>query len=90
MSIPNPQVAGDPHDALLVRLDDALRPLEVAEAITQAGARLLGEHLGANRCAYADVEADEDTFNLTGDYNRDVPRSWDATASRSSATSAFA
>jgi signal transduction histidine kinase len=33
-----------------------------------ATARLLGEHLGADRCAYAEVEADEDTFTITGDY----------------------
>jgi hypothetical protein len=37
------------------------------------GARLLGEYLGADRCAYADVEEDEDTVNLVGDYNRGVP-----------------
>src|SRR4051812_47051187 len=61
------------RDAFLVHLDDATRPLEVPEEITRTAARLLGEHLGVDRCAYADVEADEDTFNLTGDYNRDVP-----------------
>lgn len=60
------------RDSLLMRLDDATRGLTDAEEITQTAARLLGEHLGVNRCAYADVEADEDTFNLTGDYNRDV------------------
>lgn len=60
------------RDALLMRLDDATRGLTDAEEITQTAARLLGEHLGVNRCAYADVEPDEDTFNLTGDYNRDV------------------
>ena len=60
-------------DAFLVRLDDLIRPLELAEELTRAAARLLGEHLDADRCAYADVEGDEDTFNLTGDYNRGVP-----------------
>lgn len=56
----------------LARLDDSTRPLTEALAITQAAAALLGEHLQVNRCAYADVEPDQDTFNLTGDYNRGV------------------
>lgn len=60
------------RDAFLVRLDDATRPLTDPYEITQTAARLLGEHLSVNRCAYADVEPDEDTFNLTGDYNRGV------------------
>jgi PAS domain S-box-containing protein len=61
------------RDRFFVELDDAVRPLTDAEQITSTCARLLGEHLDADRCAYADVEADEDTFNLTGDYNRGVP-----------------
>lgn len=61
------------RDALLVRLDDAVRPLTDPDEITQTAARLLGEHLEISRCAYADVEDDEITFNLVGDYNRDVP-----------------
>ena len=60
------------RDAFLVRLDDAVRPLTDPQEITQVAARLLGEHLDANRCAYADVEPDEDSFNLTGDFNRGV------------------
>jgi hypothetical protein len=42
------------------------------EEITFTAARLLGEHLQVNRCAYACVEADEDTFFLTGNYNSGV------------------
>ena len=57
------------RDAFLVKLDDATRPMVDPHAITQTAAKHLGEHLVVNRCAYADVEADEDTFNLTGDYN---------------------
>lgn len=60
-------------DAFLVRLDDLIRPLELAEEVTGAAAGLLGVHLNADRCAYADVERDEDTFNLTGDFTRGVP-----------------
>jgi|KBSMisStandDraft_5_1062788.scaffolds.fasta_scaffold02747_2 PAS domain S-box-containing protein len=61
------------RDGFLLALEDALRPLMDSAQITATGARLLGEYLGADRCAYADVEEDEDTFNLVGDYNRGVP-----------------
>lgn len=60
-------------DRLLIAVDDATRPLTDSFEITQTSARLLGEALRVNRCAYADVEADHDTFNLTGDYNQGVP-----------------
>ena len=61
------------RDRFLVALDDAVRPLTDADQVTLTAARMLGEHLGADRCAYADVEADQDTFNLSGDYNHGVP-----------------
>ncbi|MBC8108673.1 MAG: PAS domain-containing protein [Anaerolineae bacterium] len=61
--------SSEARDRFLIDLDDAVRPLTDAAAITSTYARLLGEHLAADRCAYADVEADQDTFNLTGDYN---------------------
>jgi PAS domain S-box-containing protein len=60
-------------NAFLVQLDDAVRRLKDPQAITQTAARMLGAHLDVNRCAYADVEDDENTFNLTGDFNRGVP-----------------
>ena len=53
-------------------LDDAVRPLSDAEEITFTAASSLGRHLGANRCAYATVEADENTFLLTGNYTDGV------------------
>ncbi|HEY2342418.1 MAG TPA: ATP-binding protein, partial [Chthoniobacteraceae bacterium] len=56
-----------------VELDDALRPLSDPDQIVAAAARHLGEHLQADRCAYAEVEADEDTFDCTGDHCRGVP-----------------
>lgn len=58
------------RDEFLVALDDAVRSLTDPAAITATYARLLAEQMGVDRCAYADVEADQDTFNLTGDYNR--------------------
>ena len=59
--------------AFLLALDDAVRPLSAPAEITSTCARLLGVHLGVNRCAYAEVDADGDGFALVGDYNRDVP-----------------
>jgi PAS domain S-box-containing protein len=61
------------RDAFLVGLDDATRPLTDPKEIIQTAARLLGEQLQVNRCAYADVEPDQDTFSLTGDYHQGVP-----------------
>jgi PAS domain S-box-containing protein len=58
---------------LLHHIDEAFRKLNEPEAVTLAAAELVGRHLHANRCAYADVEADGDTFNLTGNYNDGVP-----------------
>jgi PAS domain S-box-containing protein len=59
-------------DPFLVSPDTATSALSLPDEIIQTAARLLAEHLNVNRCAYADVEDDEDTFNLTGDYNRGV------------------
>lgn len=58
---------------LLIEMDDVTRPLIDPDEITYTVAAMLGQHLGVNRCAYADVEADQDTFNLTGNYNHGVP-----------------
>jgi PAS domain S-box-containing protein len=65
--------ASEARFRFLAHLDDATRPLNDAQQITVTAARLLAEHLHVSRCAYADVEEDEDTFNLIGDYNRGVP-----------------
>jgi PAS domain S-box-containing protein len=58
---------------LLQQIDDTFRHLDDPRQIALAAAGLWGRHLRVNRCAFADVEADEDTFNLTGDYNSGVP-----------------
>lgn len=71
MNVSTQQVL-DERNRFLVELDDATRSLENPEQITETAARLLGQHLKVNRCAYADVEQDEDTFNLTGNYNDGV------------------
>lgn len=51
-------------------LNLTLRPLSDPEEIMLAAARMLGEHLSADRCAYAEVEADENFLEITGDYTR--------------------
>ena len=61
------------RDRFLVDLDDGVRPLTDAEEITFTAAKALGQLLNVNRCAYATVEEDEDTFVLTGNYNDAVP-----------------
>ncbi len=57
----------------LAALDRALQPVTAPDEVMATTARMLGEHLGADRCAYAEVEADEDHFRITGDYTRGVP-----------------
>jgi PAS domain S-box-containing protein len=56
------------RDRFLVDLEDAVRPLADPAEVTHTCAAMLGRHLGVSRCAYADVEADGDTFNSIGDY----------------------
>jgi PAS domain S-box-containing protein len=54
------------RDRMLVRLDDALRPLADPDEITATAARMLGQYLQVTRCAWAVVDADEDGFVLAG------------------------
>ncbi len=62
------------EDALhfLVDLSSATQALVEPEEILRTTARMLGEHLAVDRCAYAEVE-DEATFVITGDFPRGVP-----------------
>ena len=64
--------SADQRNRFLLQLDDSLRPLIDAGEITLTAATALGRHLGVNRCAYATVEEDEDTFQLIGNYNDGV------------------
>ena len=56
----------------LIELDQTMQPLSEPAELMACAARMLGEHLAVDRCAYAEVEADEDTFVITGDYVRDT------------------
>jgi PAS domain S-box-containing protein len=51
-------------DALAGATRDLSDPFEIM-AVT---ARMVGEHLGASVCAYADMEPDEDGFTIRGDW----------------------
>lgn len=64
--------ATEARQTFLLQLEEAVRPLVHPEEIVATAARSLGEYLKVDRCAYADVEADGDTFNLTGDYCQGV------------------
>ena len=55
---------------LLNRIEHATRPLVDALDVMQVTTQLLGEHLGATRCAYADVEPDNDRFTIRSDWAR--------------------
>ncbi len=54
---------------LLDRVGQATRGLTGATQVMAVTARLLGEYLGATRCAYADVEADNDRFTIRSDWS---------------------
>jgi PAS domain S-box-containing protein len=56
----------------IVDLNEALLPLADPEQMMAVAMRMLGEHLGVDRSAYADVEADEDHFVVIGEYTRGV------------------
>ncbi|KAK6020182.1 hypothetical protein OSTOST_14168, partial [Ostertagia ostertagi] len=58
------------RQAFLLRLSDALRPLQDAQAIKRRATRLLGEQLGANRAFYAEVQGDE--WLVVKGYEQDV------------------
>ncbi|MGH9754374.1 MAG: PAS domain S-box protein, partial [Blastocatellia bacterium] len=58
-----------------VDLNQALRPLADPEEIMAAAARMLGEYLGVDRCAYAEVETNEKYLYITNEYARgEIPK----------------
>lgn len=64
--------AGARRDRFLAELAAATQPLTAPAELMETTARLLALHLGASRCAYAEVEQ-EDTFVITGNYGPTVP-----------------
>ncbi|MER6799552.1 PAS domain S-box protein, partial [Amycolatopsis mediterranei] len=57
----------------LAGFERGLQELDDAEDVMAYAARSLGEHLGADRCAYAEAEADEDHFLMSGDHATGLP-----------------
>ncbi|MDC0747487.1 hybrid sensor histidine kinase/response regulator [Polyangium mundeleinium] len=64
--------ASEARHRFFADLAAATQPLADPDEIMATTARLLAEHLGADRCVYAEVE-DERTFVITGDHTRGVP-----------------
>ena len=58
--------------AFLDTLAQATRSINDPADVMRISAEMLGRHLGVNRCAYATVRDDQDTFDLIGDYNDGV------------------
>ncbi|MCU1500181.1 MAG: putative histidine kinase, hybrid [Acidimicrobiales bacterium] len=54
---------------LLHGIELATRPLVEAVDVMQVTAQMLGEYLGATRCAYADVEPDNNQFTIRSDWS---------------------
>src|SRR5262249_5978995 len=60
---------------LVTDLEHAVMPLTDAKEIVAVTVRMLGEHLGVDRCSYAEVEADQDHFMVFGEYSRGATQS---------------
>jgi PAS domain S-box-containing protein len=56
--------------AFLLKLADALRPLDDAEDIVYTAARVLGEHLGTDRAYYVDIDEERQEFVVARDWHR--------------------
>ena len=61
------------RDLFLAGVERALQPLDDPAEIMATVARLVGERLSCDRCAYAEAEPDEDHFTMTGSYARGLP-----------------
>lgn len=63
---------GEQRLRFLDALAELTRAADTPAAVMTLAARTLGRHLRVSRCAYAHVEADEDHFELIGDFNDGV------------------
>ena len=61
------------RQAFLLTLSDTLRPLNDPLEIQREAARVLGQHFGASRAAYAEVEADNADFLVHHDHTDAAP-----------------
>ena len=66
--------ASERRQAFLLRFGDTLRPLTDEPTILRTAARLLGEHLGVERCFFGELHHDQDLALMHPDYARgDLP-----------------
>ena len=61
------------RDRFLLGLEDAIRAEPEPAGIINVGTRLLGAHMGVNRCVYAVVHDDGEGFTIRGQYVNGVP-----------------
>ncbi|ANZ39827.1 hypothetical protein BBK82_31065 [Lentzea guizhouensis] len=66
-------IADREREQFLTLLDHELQRTSDAESVMAAATRMLGEHLRADRCAYAQVEQDENHFVMSGDHATGLP-----------------
>jgi PAS domain S-box-containing protein len=62
---------GEKRQTFLLKLSDALRPLSDPIEIQAVATRVLGEHLGASRAAYVEINGDE--YVIARDYVNGIP-----------------
>ncbi len=62
------RIGREQRDACLKQIERLAHEHVDALEIPRSAARLLAEHLQADRCAYAEVDSDENGFTITGDY----------------------
>jgi PAS domain S-box-containing protein len=67
------QVAHERRQRLLLTLSDEMRRLATPTDIVRAAQRMLGEHLGANRVGYGEVDASERYFTTVDNWTNGVP-----------------
>ena len=65
--------ANEKRQAFLLQLSDALRPLSRPVEIQAEALRVLGDHLGASRVHYAEIEPDGEHAVVPEDYAPTVP-----------------
>lgn len=61
------------RDQLMLALDESIRALVEPGSIAEVCARLLAEHLVADRCVFVTVQDDDDSVDIAGQYSRGVP-----------------
>jgi PAS domain S-box-containing protein len=59
----------DQRQSYLLKLADALRPLQDPIEIQETAMRVLGQHLGASRAGYSEDQGDGETIQLIRSYN---------------------